>query len=269
MTAWVFRTPVVSEGPASWDNRLFVRVKLDRGVSVLEGPPGSYRAVRFPTQDEIAATTTTYMGGHEFVVTDATRAALIAAGLGITAANFTPIASDMGVTSVNGLTGPDVILVFSDVGSNRQLKIRKAIITTGNITLANTGSTWTPVPGVELAIPAAVGDYVELAANFMWQPSGSQWLELAAVSGASIVRFGSTETSSPTTVGEGDPALYVAPGTYRTSGAGMGFIVTAPDLDTGTVRFVVATKGTSGAAALYASANYPFRWTAKNFGPVL
>jgi hypothetical protein len=90
MTSWAFRPPTVSEGPASWEDRLFLRVKLDRGVTVLEGPPGTYRAVRFPTQDEIAAATTTYMGGHEYLVDDATKTALIAGGVGVTTANFTP-----------------------------------------------------------------------------------------------------------------------------------------------------------------------------------
>ncbi|MEU3522327.1 hypothetical protein AB0E62_00365 [Streptomyces sp. NPDC038707] len=80
----------MDEGPASWEDPLFVRYTLARGITILEGPPGVYRAVRFPTQDEIAAASTTYMGGHEYVVDDATRAALIAAGVGVTDSNFTP-----------------------------------------------------------------------------------------------------------------------------------------------------------------------------------
>ena len=89
MTTYIFRGPTVEEGPASWGDRLFIRVKLTRGVTVLEGPPGSYRAVRFPTQDEMSAAAFTYMGGHEYEVDDSTRAALIAAGVGVTDANFT------------------------------------------------------------------------------------------------------------------------------------------------------------------------------------
>lgn len=89
MAVWAFRTPTTSEGPASWENRLFIRVKLDRGISILEGPPGAYRQMRFPTQDEIAAATFTYMGGHEYEVEDDTKAALIAAGVGVTDSNFT------------------------------------------------------------------------------------------------------------------------------------------------------------------------------------
>jgi hypothetical protein len=92
MSSWTFRTPSVDEGPASWEDRLFLRVKLARGISVLEGPPGTYRAARFPTQDEIAASAPgCYQGGHEYVVDDATKAALIAAGIGVTEANFTLI----------------------------------------------------------------------------------------------------------------------------------------------------------------------------------
>lgn len=92
MATWTFRTPSVDEGPASWEDRLFLRVKLARGISVLEGPPGTYRAARFPTQDEIAASAPgMYMGGHEYVVDDATKAALIAGGVGVSASNFTLI----------------------------------------------------------------------------------------------------------------------------------------------------------------------------------
>jgi hypothetical protein len=92
MAAWTFRTPTTPEGPASWQDRLFIRVKLDRGITILENSPGTYRAVRFPSQDEIAAAVTTYMGGHEYLVDDATKAALIAAGVGVSASNFTPAA---------------------------------------------------------------------------------------------------------------------------------------------------------------------------------
>jgi hypothetical protein len=88
---WYFATPTSLEGPASWEDWLFMRVRLDRGVTILEGPPGTYRAVQFPTQDEIAASAPgLYMGGHISIVDDATRAALIAGGVGVTAANFTP-----------------------------------------------------------------------------------------------------------------------------------------------------------------------------------
>lgn len=89
MATWTFRTPSVDEGPASWEDPLFYRVKLARGISIQELPQGSYRTLRFPTQDEIAEAFFFYMGGHEYVVDDATKAALIAAGVGVTSDNFT------------------------------------------------------------------------------------------------------------------------------------------------------------------------------------
>lgn len=94
MATWLFTTPKVAEGPAGLDP-LFHRVKLDRGITILEGPPGTYRAVRFPTQDEqYASAPALYMGGHEYIVDDATRTALIAGGVGVTSANFsTPVNS--------------------------------------------------------------------------------------------------------------------------------------------------------------------------------
>lgn len=88
MATWTFRPPTVDEGPASWDDRLFLRVKLARGISIQEKPQGSFRALRFPTQDEIAEAFFFYMGGHEYEVNDAAKAALIAAGVGVTEANF-------------------------------------------------------------------------------------------------------------------------------------------------------------------------------------
>lgn len=90
MATYTFRPPTVDEGPASWEDPLFLRVKLARGITILE-TAGAYTAVRFPTQDEIAAATTAYMGGHEYAVDDATKAALIAAGVGVSDSNFTLI----------------------------------------------------------------------------------------------------------------------------------------------------------------------------------
>ena len=91
MASYTFRTPSVDEGPASWDNRLFLRVKIARGITVLGHGGGSYTAVRYPTQDELAAAATAYQGGHEYTVNDATKAALIAGGVGVTEANFTAL----------------------------------------------------------------------------------------------------------------------------------------------------------------------------------
>lgn len=90
MADWTFRTPTVEEGPASWEDPLFLRVKLTRGITVLNNG-GTYTAVRFPTQDEIRDATAAYQGGHEYVVNDAVKAALIAANIGVSESNFTAL----------------------------------------------------------------------------------------------------------------------------------------------------------------------------------
>lgn len=97
MAIWTFRPPTVEEGPASWEDMLFLRVKLTRGVSIQERPQGTYRALRFPTQDEIAEAFFFYMGGHEYEVDDTSKAALIAADLSpydVTESNFTLLIPD-------------------------------------------------------------------------------------------------------------------------------------------------------------------------------
>lgn len=90
MADWTFTTPTVDEGPAAWSNPLFLRVKLTRGITVLNNG-GTYTAVRYPTQDELAAADAAYMGGHEHTVDDDVKAALIAADIGVTEANFTAL----------------------------------------------------------------------------------------------------------------------------------------------------------------------------------
>lgn len=92
MSTWLFKTPVVQEGPAG-GGPLFNRYKLARGVTIIGDAQGGFRALRFPTQDEInindAGIAVVYLGGHEFVVGDAQRNALIAGGVGVDASNFT------------------------------------------------------------------------------------------------------------------------------------------------------------------------------------
>ncbi|UQA91632.1 hypothetical protein [Streptomyces halobius] len=93
MADFLFTTPAVAEGPASWGDPLFVRVTLDRGITILNNG-GVYTAVRFPTQGvggEIDTADVVYMGGHEYVVSQATKDALVEADIGVTEANFEEI----------------------------------------------------------------------------------------------------------------------------------------------------------------------------------
>jgi hypothetical protein len=148
-----------------------------------------------------------------------------------------------------------------------RLTVRQAYVTSGNVTLPNTSGAWQALAGFELAVPAAVGDYVELGAHGMRNNTETGFLDIAVISGAAIVRYLATGSSTPAV--EGDPGWYptgpAAP--FPNQAAPRGFTVTSGDLNAGNVTFAVVAKA-AGAGVLYASADFPFYWQAKNHGPV-
>jgi hypothetical protein len=87
MADYIFTTPSVQEGPIG-KHRLFYFYKRTVGVSVVK-QNGSYRISRFPLDPSVETYEEFYIGGHKHTVNDATKAALIAASIGITEANFT------------------------------------------------------------------------------------------------------------------------------------------------------------------------------------
>ena len=89
MADYIFRTPTVREGPAGL-HRLFYFYKLDRAISVVYDGT-SYSLTRFETDEDLNAYQETYRGGRNHTVNDATKAALIAADIGIDETNFTAI----------------------------------------------------------------------------------------------------------------------------------------------------------------------------------
>lgn len=74
----LFTTPYVDENLDTRD-RLFMRTKLTRAISVLK-IDGEYYEMRYPSQDEIAEAQVVYQGGHDYYVSDAEAADLVAAG---------------------------------------------------------------------------------------------------------------------------------------------------------------------------------------------
>jgi hypothetical protein len=141
----------------------------------------------------------------------------------------------------------------------------RASVTSGDITQAAEGS-WTPVTGLTLSIAAAVGDQVELSGQCLIDVgvAATDFFDPVVLVGGSIVRYGSTGTGSPAAAGEGDPGLYPSTGVrFRGSAMFMSLEVEAGDLDGGNVVFGLAHKG-SGSSKVFASANYPFRWRARN-----
>ena len=76
----------IQEGPLG-KHRLFYFYKRNVGVSVVK-QNGSYRISRYPLDPSVETYQEFYIGGHKHIVNDATKAALIAGGIGVTEANF-------------------------------------------------------------------------------------------------------------------------------------------------------------------------------------
>lgn len=148
-------------------------------------------------------------------------------------------------------------------GGGAGVVVTRGVYSGGSPTMP-TDEDWQVLANLTGSIPAAVGDNVEWQPSFMWQPTASQFLELAVVVAGTIVRYGSTGTATPSV--EGDPALYPDPSTYRSAGPVLSFEVEAGDLDGGSVNFALVSKG-NGTGTVFSSASFPFRWTAKNYGP--
>ncbi|HEY6021935.1 MAG TPA: hypothetical protein VIY48_19325 [Candidatus Paceibacterota bacterium] len=110
MANWKFTTPTTAEAPFAW-NPLMQRFRMDRGVSIVEVSPGVYEQVRYDSYtNEIGAKNyptnpnagypnvfpapqtglNFFRGGYEWIVDDATKAALIASNVGVSNSNFTP-----------------------------------------------------------------------------------------------------------------------------------------------------------------------------------
>jgi hypothetical protein len=89
MTDYIFETPTVDEG-FEGVQRLFTFYKLTRGISIIR-VNGTYRQVRYPYDGDLDTYQEVYLGGSKYTVDDATKAALIAGGVGVTEANFTAI----------------------------------------------------------------------------------------------------------------------------------------------------------------------------------
>ena len=87
MANWTFRPPTVEEGPAG-GHRLFYFYKLKRGISIVKSG-STYSQIRYPVDEDLLEYDEVYRGGYEHTVNDATKAALIAGGVGVTEANFT------------------------------------------------------------------------------------------------------------------------------------------------------------------------------------
>ena len=86
MANYIFTTPVVEEGP-SGGHRLFQFYRLNRALTVVRSG-STYSTGRWFAQDQLDAYDEYWLGGHEHEVSESTKTALIAGGIGVTEANF-------------------------------------------------------------------------------------------------------------------------------------------------------------------------------------
>ena len=86
MADYIFTTPSVEEGPTG-RHRLFYFFKRNVGISVVK-QNGTYKISRYPLDPSVESYEEFYIGGHNHVVSDTIKAALIAANIGVTEENF-------------------------------------------------------------------------------------------------------------------------------------------------------------------------------------
>jgi hypothetical protein len=143
--------------------------------------------------------------------------------------------------------------------------VTRGAITSGDVVPTNVGATWTS-SGLTCTVAAAVGDYVEFQPSCLIDPAGTTSFDIALLVSGSAVRYASTGTDTPAV--DGDPGLY-GDATFLGNGGGrFDLVVMSGDLDAGNLVFALMYAGAGTTGKMYASASYPFRWRAVNYGPV-
>lgn len=92
MSNFNFVPPTVEEGPAG-GGRLFSFYKLDRGITIVK-KNGVYSQARYLIDEDAenrVINQEVFFGGRNYTVNATTKAALIAANVGVTESNFTAL----------------------------------------------------------------------------------------------------------------------------------------------------------------------------------
>ena len=89
MATYTFVTPTLEQGPIG-RHRLFTHFKQRTKSYTVINESGTYSLVQYPLDSDLATYTAYYIGGcNQTGVSDTVRTAMIAAGIGIDATNFT------------------------------------------------------------------------------------------------------------------------------------------------------------------------------------
>lgn len=137
--------------------------------------------------------------------------------------------------------------------------------TSGNYTITSTA--WAILdPASDLVLPAKAGDWIEISMNAMWNwDPVTGYLDVeTTVGGAFISSFGSAKTGTDL----GAQGWMGNGGAYDHFGGSLMKQMTSADIDAGgnvTLRLVGKASGSTG-KILFASADQPFHWHAKNLG---
>lgn len=88
MANYTFRTPVIYEGPIGQKRRLWYFFQQPRGITIVR-QGSTYSQVRYQMEQTLQSYDEYWLGGRDHTVDEATKAALIAGGVGVTEENFT------------------------------------------------------------------------------------------------------------------------------------------------------------------------------------
>jgi hypothetical protein len=89
MADYLLVPPTVLEN--SWSpSRLFMRYQIPRGITLVRREDNSIYESRYPALTELEEAAEYWLGGHEYVIDQATRDLLVAAGYGEYITGFNP-----------------------------------------------------------------------------------------------------------------------------------------------------------------------------------
>jgi hypothetical protein len=162
--------------------------------------------------------------------------------------------------------GAGTLTIAASGGGGGSTVVKRGYVTSGDITLPNTASAWQALTGgPTVVIPAAVGDYVEFNVMGMRALGASSFLDPAVIVSGSPVRYSSTGGGTPAL--EGNPETYPNPGEFLGMSTIFEFVAQAGDISGGNITLGFGVKA-NGTGTLYASASYPLRLRAINYGAV-